>query len=145
MKTKLTRLILATVAFSAVTLPAAEVYTWKNSKGGTIYSDTPNRLRADKSGVMNIRTHSVSQPQAPAAPETAGSLAEEQGKLNDKIVQANKQIEEQNKKIEEQNRLQKEDNCKAARLNRQFADSARTNNREALIQRYEADVNKYCN
>ena len=121
-------------------------YTWKGRNGGNSYSDVPRRLQPEHSGIVNIRTHSVSPAAVkPASAAGTGSLAEQQVKLNDQIAMQNKQVEEQNKKIEEENRQRQEDNCKAARLNRQFAETARSNNREALIQRYESDVKRYCN
>ena len=147
MKMKLSALsvLAAAVLCSSGALAADSVYTWKNGKGNS-YSDTPNRLQLDRSNVMNIRTHSVSPAAVkPASAAGTGSLAEQQAKLNDQIAMQNKQVEEQNKKIEEENRQRQEDNCKAARLNRQFAETARSNNREALIQRYESDVKRYCN
>lgn len=94
---------------------------------------------------MNIRTRNVTP--AVAKPENAqeGTLSEQQAKLNEKILAQNKQVEEQNKKVEEENRKNKEDNCRIARVNRQFAESARTANRDDLIKHYQSDINKYCN
>ena len=95
---------------------------------------------------MNVRTHTIYQPvKAPAAAPSEGSIAEQQNQLNQRITEANKQIEAQNQKIAEDNQAMKDDNCKAARLNRDYAESARANNREALKQRYDADISKYCN
>ncbi|WP_373740073.1 DUF4124 domain-containing protein [Neisseria sp.] len=129
-------------------LPAADVYTWKNSRGGNSYSDAPRNLQPARSSTVNIRTHSVTKPAAPAvetpSSEGGNTLAEQQQALSKKIADENKKIEEQNKKIEEQNRQQKAENCQTARLNRQAAETAR-NNREALIKRFDADVGKYCN
>ncbi len=130
---------------AAAQLSAAEVYTWRDQKGRTTYSDVPNRLQPARSNLLNVRTHSVSQPVQPQTAAQPDSIYEQQRQLNDKIAQANQQIDEQNKKIEEANRQTNEDNCNAARLNRQFAETARSANRDALIQRYEADIGKYCN
>lgn len=125
-------------------LSSAEVYTWKGRSGSVVYSDVPNQLKPSRSATVNVRTHNVHLPQAqPATEDGDTSLAEQQGRLNEKITHSNKQIEEQNKKIEEQNQQMKADNCKTARLNRQFAESARAQ-RDALISRYDADINKYC-
>ena len=136
---KITSLLLACTLCASAAFAAGDVYTWKGRNGGNSYSDVPRRLQPEHSGIVNIRTHSVSPAAVkPASAAGTGSLAEQQAKLN-------KQVEEQNKKIEEENRQRQEDNCKAARLNRQFAETARSNNREALIQRYESDVKRYCN
>lgn len=133
----------------ALTLAAAasanSVYTWRNANGNPTYSDVPQRLQPARSNTMNVRTHTVYRPAAaPAAEQPEGSIAEQQSRLNQKITDANKQIEAQNQKIAEENQAMKDDNCKAARLNREYAESARTNNREALKQRYDADISKYC-
>ena len=144
---KITALFLACALCASAALAAGDVYTWKGRNGGNSYSDVPRHLRPEHSGIVNIRTHSVSPaaPKSAASSPDAGSLAEQQARLNDQIAMQNKQVEEQNKKIEEENRQRQEDNCKAARLNRQFAETARSNNRDALIQRYEGDVKRYCN
>ena len=143
---KITSLLLACTLCASAAFAAGDVYTWKGRNGGNSYSDVPRRLQPEHSGIVNIRTHSVSPAAVkPASAAGTGSLAEQQAKLNDQIAIQNKQVEEQNKKIEEENRQRQEDNCKAARLNRQFAETARSNNREALIQRYENDVKRYCN
>ncbi|WP_416190595.1 DUF4124 domain-containing protein [Neisseria sp. CCUG12390] len=140
-----TFLTVALLALSA-TVSANSVYTWRNANGNPTYSDVPNRLQPARSNTMNVRTQTVYQPAKPVAPEqTEGSIAEQQNQLNQKITEANKQIEAQNQKIAEENQAMKDDNCKAARLNREYAESARSNNREALKQRYDADIEKYCN
>ena len=72
------------------------------------------------------------------------SLAEQQRALNDKIAQKNVETDKRNKEIEEANRKNRESSCKTARLNRSFAESLRTN-REAAIQRYDADIAQFCN
>ena len=124
---------------------AAEVYTWKNKSGGNSYSDVPQNLKASQSGTVNIRTRTVTMPAAPKAAENSGSLADKQKELNDAVADENKKIEERNKKVEEENRQQKESNCKIARMNRQFAETARIANREEFVKRYDADVAKFCN
>ena len=147
MKTTLTYTLLTLcLSFTAATASANSVYTWRNTNGTTTYSDVPHRLQPDRSNTMNVRTHTVYQPVKAAAPVTSeGSIAEQQNQLNQRITEANKQIEAQNQKIAEDNQSMKDDNCKAARLNRDYAESARANNREALKQRYDADISKYCN
>lgn len=131
--------------YAAGAMAGNNVYTWKSGSGSTSYSDTPNRLQPERSNIVNIRTRNVTP--AVAKPENAqeGTLSEQQAKLNEKILAQNKQVEEQNKKVEEENRKNKEDNCRIARVNRQFAESARTVNRDDLIKHYQSDINKYCN
>ena len=145
MKTASLSLLAAALLTIAAGASAAEsVYTWKNGKGSTSYSDVPQGLKPGKSSTMNIRTHSVSRP---AAQENEAELTpeERQAKANEQILAKNKQIEEQNKKIEEENRRNKEDNCRIARLNHQSAQSARVANRAQLVNNYQNDINKYCN
>ncbi|MBF0804565.1 MULTISPECIES: DUF4124 domain-containing protein [Neisseria] len=126
---------------------AAQIYTWKGKNGSTSYSDVPHNLKISNASTINVRTRTVTPPPAAQTAESAGegSLADQQKQLNDAVSRENKKIEEQNKKIEEQNRLQKEDNCKTARLNRQFAETARVANRDEFIKRYDADIGKFCN
>lgn len=144
--------LLHTVAFAAfcsalaAASSAAEVYTWRNANGSTTYSDVPRRLQPAHAKLVNVRTHTVYAPALQTASSgDEGSIADQQNRLNRKITETNKQIEAQNKKIAEENQSMKDDNCKAARLNRDYAESARTQNREALKQRYDADIAKYCN
>ncbi|MDO5685801.1 MAG: DUF4124 domain-containing protein [Neisseria sp.] len=140
----------AAALVSVITLAQAEVYTWKEGGRGT-YSDVPRNLRVDGVGVVNVRTHSVSQLQQ----QTAGgevmmseeeknlSLAEKQAKLNEEIAAHNKQIEEENKRREEELKKQ---NCQTAQMNLQNAQNAnRMTNREEALAQYQADVSKYCN
>ena len=142
----LTKILLLSVLFIGAHAGANEVFSWKNPSGSTSYSDVPRNLQPAQVNRMNVRTHSVTRPPAPAAaaanPE---SLAEQQQKLGEQIARQNKQIEEQNKRVEEENRRREEENCQAARINRQFAESARVNNRDALIARYDGDIAKFCN
>ncbi len=131
-------LFLLGVLYATGAMAGNNVYTWKSGSGSTSYSDTPNRLQPERSNIVNIRTRNVMP--AVAKPENAqeGTLSEQQAKLNEKILAQNKQVEEENRK-------NKEDNCRIARVNRQFAESARTANRDDLIKHYQSDINKYCN
>lgn len=141
--TRFARLLLISGMLFSGSVSVAEVYTWKNKSGGNSYSDVPQNLKISQSGTVNIRTRTVTPPPAPKAEE--GSLADKQKDLNNAIAEENKKIEEQNKKVEEENRLQKESNCKIARMNRQFAETARIANRDEFVKRYDADVAKFCN
>ena len=144
--TPMIKLALVGALFASAQLSAAEVFTWKNSNGTTAYSDVPRNLKPAQAGTVNVRTRSVTPaPAQPAANANGQSLADQQKQLGEQIAQQNKQVEEQNKKIEEENRIQKEANCKTARMNRQFSETARVNNRDELKARYDADIAKFCN
>ncbi|MDF7676273.1 DUF4124 domain-containing protein [Neisseriaceae bacterium ESL0693] len=134
-------LILIALFSSVCTAGAKEVFRWQE-RGHSAYSDTPNRLTPVESDTFNVRTQTVSTAQAASASEPEESAVDKQNK---KIRNDNKKIEEQNKKIAEQNQNMRQEACKTARLNRQMADSVRANNRDALIKRYDQDVNTYCN
>ena len=145
--TTFAKLALLGTIFASAQLSAAEVFTWKNRNGSNTYSDVPRNLKPAHANMVNVRTRSVTPaaPEQPAAPADGNSLADQQKQLSDEIARQNKQVEEQNKKIDEENRQQKEANCKTARMNRQFAESARVANRDALLQRYDADIAQFCN
>lgn len=99
----LTKILLLSMLFIGTHAGANEVFSWKNPSGSTSYSDVPRNLQPAQVNRMNVRTHSVTPPPAPAAaaanPE---SLAEQQQKLGEQIARQNKQIEEQNKRVEEE-------------------------------------------
>lgn len=141
-------LLLALVLGVSASLSAKEVFNWKDSRGVNTYSDVPRNLQPAQSNLMNVNTQTVSQAvppaAAPGAQAASGSIAEQQLQLSQQIAAQNKATEENNKKIEEANRQQKEDSCKTARLNRTAAEGARTENRTALLARYEADIQKFC-
>ena len=143
--TSLAKLSLAGLLLVAGSVSANDVYNWKNNKGTSSYSDVPPNLKYGQTQRVNVRT-STSTPAAPAvtAASKEGSLIEQQAKLNEQINAQNKEIDEQNEKIKEQNKQQREDNCKTAKLNRSFAESARTANRAELISRDDQDSTNYC-
>lgn len=142
MKTSVTRTGFVAVSLLLAAAPlSAAVYTWKGADGRTNYSDSPPQLRVERTATMNVRTHQVYQPEIAAA----SAPMSEAEQLNSKIEEANRQIEAKNRKIEEENRQRMQENCQAARLNRQYAESARVANRDALVNRYNSDVNKFCN
>ena len=138
----------------SVSAASSEVYRWKEKSGVNAYSDVPYQLKPTASTTINIRTNKVTPPAnatvQPASVTTVGdpnatpSLAEQQAKVNEQIAQQNKEAEKRNKEIEEQNKLAAEANCKTAQMNLSFAQSARTDKREALIQRFNQEVAKYC-
>ncbi len=142
-------LLLLTVALSvSASLSAKEVFNWKDNRGVNTYSDVPRNLQPAQSNLMNVNTQTVTQAAPPAAAPGAqaasASIAEQQLQPSQQIAAQNKATEEQNKKIEAANRQQPEDNRKAARLNRTIAEGARTDNRAALLARYDADIQKFC-
>ena len=138
----------------SVSAASSEVYHWKEKSGVNAYSDVPYQLKPTASTTINIRTNKVTPPAnatvQPASVTTVGdpnatpSLAEQQAKVNEQIAQQNKEAEKRNKEIEEQNKLAAEANCKTAQMNLSFAQNARTDKREALIQRFNQEVAKYC-
>ena len=143
--TSLAKLSLAGLLLIAGTVSANDVYNWKSNRGTSSYSDVPPNLKYGRTQKLNVRT-STSAPAAPVAKAASGeaSLIEQQAKVNQQINEKNKEIEEKNKQIEEQNKQQQADNCKTAKLNRSFAESARTANRAELIARYDQDISNYC-
>ena len=100
----LTRLITGLIAGSIAMYAAAEVYTWKDSTGKTVYSDqpppgvtaTPMRVKA-------------SQPTAPAKKPGDKQSASEPGK---EAAKGNDAVANYNTKV-------KAENCKNARANLQ--------------------------
>ena len=144
--TSLAKLSLVGMLLAAGTVYAADVYNWKSNKGTSSYSDAPPNLKySQQTQRVNVRTR-TSAPSAPAVKAASGetSLVDEQAKVNQQINEKNKEIEKKNKEIEEKNKQHEADNCKTAKLNRSFAESARTANRADLISRYDNDIAKYC-
>ena len=138
----------------SVSAASSEVYRWKEKSGVNAYSDVPYQLKPTASTAINIRTNKVTPPAnltvQPASvttvgdPNAAPSLAEQQARVSEQIAQQNKEAEKRNKEIEEQNKQAAEANCKTAQMNLSFAQNARTDKREALIQRFNQEVAKYC-
>lgn len=138
----------------SVSAASSEVYRWKEKSGVNAYSDVPYQLKPAASTTINIRTNKVTPPAnstvQPASVTTVGdpnatpSLAEQQARVSEQIAQQNKEAEKRNKEIEEQNKQAQEANCKTAQMNLSFAQNARTDKREALIQRFNQEVAKYC-
>ena len=133
----------------SVSAASSEVYRWKGKSGVNTY-----QLKPTASTAINIRTNKVTPPAnstvQPASvttvgdPNAAPSLAEQQARVSEQIAQQNKEAEKRNKEIEEQNKQAAEANCKTAQMNLSFAQNARTDKREALIQRFNQEVAKYC-
>ena len=138
----------------SVSAASSEVYRWKEKSGVNAYSDVPYQLKPTDTTIINIRTNKVTPPVnstvQPASVTTVGdpnatpSLAEQQARVSEQIAQQNKEAEKRNKEIEEQNKQAQEANCKTAQMNLSFAQNARTDKREALIQRFNQEVAKYC-
>ena len=138
----------------SVSAASSEIYRWREKSGVNTYSDVPYQLKPTASTTINIRTNKVTPPAnstfQPASVTTVGdpnatpSLADQQAKVNEQIAQQNKEAEKRNKEVEEQNKQIAEANCKTAQMNLSFAQNARTDKREALIQRFNQEVAKYC-
>lgn len=138
----------------SVSAASSEIYRWREKSGVNAYSDVPYQLKPTASTTINIRTNKVTPPAnstvQPASVTTVGdpnatpSLADQQAKVNEQIAQQNKEAEKRNKEVEEQNKQIAEANCKTAQMNLSFAQNARTDKREALIQRFNQEVAKYC-
>ena len=138
----------------SVSAASSEVYRWKEKSGVNAYSDVPYQLKPTASTTINIRTNKVTPPAnstvQPASVTTVGdpnatpSLADQQAKVNEQIAQQNKEAEKRNKEIEEQNKQAQEANCKTAQMNLSFAQNAHTDKRDALVQRFNQEVAKYC-
>lgn len=141
--TSLAKYTFLSLALASAGLHAQEVYNWKNAKGHNTYSDTPLNLKSNGINTINVRTQTVRAPSSQAASSPV-SLSDQQKQLNDQMAASNKEVEQKNKQIEEDNRKMQEANCKTARMNRAFAESARTANRDALMARYDADIDKFC-
>ena len=137
----------------SVSAASSEIYRWREKSGVNTYSDVPYQLKPTASTTINIRTNKVTPPAnstvQPASVTTVGdpnatpSLADQQAKVNEQIAQQNKEAEKRNKEVEEQNKQIAEANCKTAQMNLSFAQNARTDKREALIQRFNQEVAKY--
>ena len=138
----------------SVSAASSEVYRWKEKSGVNTYSDVPYQLKPTASTTINIRTNKVTPPAnstvQPASVTTVGdtnaipSLAEQQARVSEQIAQQNKEAEKRNKEIEEQNKQAQEANCKTAQMNLSFAQNAHTDKRDALVQRFNQEVAKYC-
>ncbi|MDO5357413.1 MAG: DUF4124 domain-containing protein [Conchiformibius sp.] len=134
--------VLAVVSAVSYAAAATPVYSWKSGNGVTSYSDTPKNLRINQVNVLNVRTqtaHTAKQGM-PAVPE---SLADQQALLSQKIAAQNRQVEEQNARIAADMEKAKQENCQTAQSNRKLAEGAR--NRDQLVQKYDADIQRYCN
>ena len=138
----------------SVSAASSEVYRWREKSGVNTYSDVPYQLKPTASTTINSRTNKVTPPAnstvQPASVTTVGdpnatpSLADQQAKVNEQIAQQNKEAEKRNKEIEEQNKQAQEANCKTAQMNLSFAQNAHTDKRDALVQRFNQEVAKYC-
>ena len=140
----------ALLAFAAATMGAAVFATADNSnsyyscKGG-YYSDTPANMRTQNCKLINIRTGAVVPQSNAESMSASGSLADQQMRLNQQMAAANKKIEESNAAVEKANAEAKAENCKAARMNLDNASRASAQNRAQLANKYQADINKFCN
>ncbi len=144
-------LLMCGLGFVVTSQAASDIYTWKNGSSST-YSDVPRSLQTEGVNKFNARTNTVkpatvakekTDADEPANPNesTDEALARKQAKLNAEIAAFNKKTVEENKAKEKEN---KDANCKAAQFNLQNIQSARSANKDALVQRYNEDVKRYC-
>ncbi|OWY37795.1 DUF4124 domain-containing protein [Xenophilus sp. AP218F] len=125
-------------------LAAAEVYTWKDAGGKTVYSDQPPPN-------VNARRLDVRAPQAAAgdasAPQARNKAAERKASSGPEADNA--RIAEANAKIKAQNCLRARDNLKTLQLNGRIrlagSNALATDaQRAGLIRQAEADVKIWC-
>lgn len=139
MKSLFTAVVLTAIAGVAIAQDV-QVFSWKNSKGNTAYSDIPNNMQMGRSNVINVRTGTVMPPPIAVSKDTPITLIEAQQQLNEQIAAENKRREEEATKRAAEI---KEENCKTAKMNRANAENAR--NKAELIPKFDAAINQYCN
>ncbi len=151
MRHKVLKTSLATLLLSSILIVnAAEVFTWRDSKGNNQYSDAPKQLVPANTQKFNVRTHTTTSLAPPVqnaslSASDVDSLAAQQALVNRKIEEQNRQTAEKNKKIDEQNRKNREDACKTSKINRRIAENLRTSQRDNLIKRYDEEIRNNCN
>ena len=151
MRHKVLKTSLATLLLSSILIVnAAEVFTWRDSRGNNQYSDAPKQLVPANTQKFNVRTHTTTSLAPPVqnaslSASDVDSLAAQQALVNRKIEEQNRRTAEQNKKIDEQNRKNREDACKTSKINRSIAENLRTNQRDNLIKRYDEEIRNNCN
>lgn len=151
MRHKVLKTSLATLLLSSILIVnAAEVFTWRDSKGNNQYSDAPKQLVPANTQKFNVRTHTTTSLAPPVqnaslSASDVDSLAAQQALVNRKIEEQNRQTAEKNKKIDEQNRKNREDACKTSKINRSIAENLRTSQRDNLIKRYDEEIRNNCN
>lgn len=133
--------VLALLAGTAIAAET-EVFNWRSRNGHNVYSDTPNQMQMGRSNVINIRTGTVIPPAPAATPMENMSPTEQQAIANQRVAEQNRKIEEENAKREQEAKTQ---NCNAARMNLDTVQKSNARNKDQLIPRYQADINKYCN
>ncbi len=151
MRHKVLKISLVTLLLSSILIVnAAEVFTWRDSKGNNQYSDAPKQLVPANTQKFNVRTHTTTSLAPPVqnaslSASDVDSLAAQQALVNRKIEEQNRQTAEKNKKIDEQNRKNREDACKTSKINRSIAENLRTSQRDNLIKRYDEEIRNNCN
>ncbi len=151
MRHKVLKTSLATLLLSSILIVnAAEVFTWRDSKGNNQYSDAPKQLVPANTQKFNVRTHTTTSLAPPVqnaslSASDVDSLAAKQAEVNRQIEEQNRRTAEKNKKIDEQNRKNREDACKTSKINRSIAENLRTSQRDNLIKRYDEEIRNNCN
>lgn len=136
-------------------LMAEDVYNWRSERGVNTYSDVPRNLRPQSSNIVNVRTQTSRPAAAPPSqqqnqlPQIQGgqgeiSAADLRAAANRVAEEEARKLEEENRKVREQNEATQASNCNVAKLNLQYAQTARVENRDQLVQQYQNNVNAYC-
>ena len=131
--------------FILLSLPAlAEVYTWKDATGRTVYSDQPPP--GQRANRMDVKVTPASVP--PAKADASAPAVKGTDKANDKTDLA-KQAEELNRKIRAENCQRAKNNLSGLQLNGRIrlpgsnalASDAQRND---MIRQSEQDVATWC-
>ena len=113
----------------------AEVYTWKDGSGKTIFSDRPptggvvRQLDTRVAPPARV-TGAASAPAAASAPLSGQALQQE--------------AEQFNRKVEVFNRQVREENCRRARANVDVLSRSFSKTAQGLLQEAQQDVKTWC-
>lgn len=110
----------------------AEVYTWKDGSGKTIFSDRP-----PTGGVVRqLDTRVAPPPKVASAPSVASAP------LSGQTLQ--QEAEQFNRKVEAFNRQVREENCRRARANVDVLSRSFSKTAQGLLQEAQQDVKTWC-
>ncbi|HJU49278.1 MAG TPA: DUF4124 domain-containing protein [Pseudogulbenkiania sp.] len=131
--------------FILLSLPVlAEVYTWKDAAGRTVFSDQPPP--GQKASRLDVRVPPA--PLSPAKADASAPAAKAGDKANDKTDLA-RQAEELNRKIRAENCLRAKSNLSGLQLNGRIRlpgsnALASDTQRNEMIRQSEQDVATWC-
>ncbi|MBI3144196.1 MAG: DUF4124 domain-containing protein [Pseudogulbenkiania sp.] len=132
--------------FILLSLPVlAEVYTWKDAHGRTVYSDQPPP--GQKASRMEVKV--APAPVPPAKADASAPVAAKTGEKAGEKTDLAKQAEELNRKIRAENCLRAKNNLSGLQLNGRIrlpgsnalASDAQRND---MIRQSEQDVANWC-